>query len=436
MRENLDISESFRATTTTHRFGGFRLDAADRRLWSGSERVQLTPKQFDLLLYLVENAGRTARKDELLDAVWADIYIEETTLARNVSWLRQKLAEYDDSQPFIETVPKLGYRFAADVTRTEPGENVLIIEEQIIQHIRGEETISVDEVFSETAASRFEPDRNAVGAAPQIASARRSLVTPRILIAVIVIGALAVVGYVAFKYNSNTAGGSGGSNAASDKPLGVAPVSADSALRIGSVIHLKSQVSDDAGYLDVWGEIKRKPEFKNIPTQIKFVSTHPNPNRDNGSGSWKIVSARGKKDGEGLVYGDGIHLQSMFPNGGYLDNCGWVVDMPILKAFVNSQKFAVSTTGTKDRDRGTGTWTVGSNTEYDGSPVREGQSITLENGFPVGGFLNAQGFVVDIPAFNDYDGAHLVFIRVATTARRPDSGNWTISASSTPPISY
>lgn len=85
----------------------------------------------------------------MLDAVWADIYIEETTLARNVSWLRQKLAEYDDSQPFIETVPKLGYRFTAEVTR--PNANLLIIEEETLQYTRGEETIT----FDETAAAIF-----------------------------------------------------------------------------------------------------------------------------------------------------------------------------------------------------------------------------------------------------------------------------------------
>jgi DNA-binding winged helix-turn-helix (wHTH) protein len=70
----------------------------------------------------------------LLDAVWADIYIEETTLARNVSLLRQKLVEYDGNQSFIETVPKLGYRFNTGVTL--PDENLLIIEEQTIQYVR------------------------------------------------------------------------------------------------------------------------------------------------------------------------------------------------------------------------------------------------------------------------------------------------------------
>lgn len=119
----------------------------------------------------------------------------------------------------------------------------------------------------------------------------------------------------------------------------------------------------------------------------------------------------------------------MFPDGGFLDNCGWIVDMGIFKAFINYEKFAVFTTTDKNRDRGTGTWTVGSNTEYHKNPVHEGHSITLENGFPGGGYLNAQGFVVDIPAYNDYDGTHLVFIRASTPNPRPPAGNWIISNS-------
>ncbi len=114
-------------------------------MWREDAPVQLTPKQFDLLFYFVENSGRAAKKSELLDAVWADTYIEETTLARNVSWLRKKLGECTNGESFIETVPKLGYRFTAEVTQPEDNENLLIIEEQIIQHFRGEETITFDD---------------------------------------------------------------------------------------------------------------------------------------------------------------------------------------------------------------------------------------------------------------------------------------------------
>jgi len=90
-----------------------------------------------------------ARKSELLDAVWADIYVEETTLARNVSWLRKKLGECADGESLIETVSKLGYRFTAEVTRSAGDENALIVEEQTVHYIRGEETTEFDDAFAE-----------------------------------------------------------------------------------------------------------------------------------------------------------------------------------------------------------------------------------------------------------------------------------------------
>ncbi len=86
-------SDKLQQTRGFYHFGAFLLDAAERRLWCESELVSLTPKEFDLLFYLVEHAGRVAKKNELLDAVWTDTYVEETTLARNVSWLRRKLAD-------------------------------------------------------------------------------------------------------------------------------------------------------------------------------------------------------------------------------------------------------------------------------------------------------------------------------------------------------
>jgi DNA-binding winged helix-turn-helix (wHTH) protein len=112
-------------------FSGFRIEVAERRLWHADEPVLLTPKQFDLLTYFVENAGQVAKKSELLEAVWADTYVEEATLARNVSWLRSKLEEHTGGKPLIETVPKLGYRFTAEVTHVADDNKATIRLEQM-----------------------------------------------------------------------------------------------------------------------------------------------------------------------------------------------------------------------------------------------------------------------------------------------------------------
>ncbi len=129
------------------------------------------------------------------------------------------------------------------------------------------------------------------------------------------------------------------------------------------------------------------------------------------------------------MYGDKIHLRNLHPDAGYLDNCGWIKDMPVYKDFVKVEKFAVFTAYSEDRDNGTGMWIVSSDTKFDGSPVLGEDGIALENGFSGGGFLETAGRVSDIPAFNDYDGSLLVFIHESSTSRRPNSGVWIISGS-------
>ena len=134
-------------------FSSFRLDVKKRRLMRGDEIVSLTPKEFAVLFYLIENAGRVVEKDELLDAVWENTFVEEGTLTRNISWLRKKLAENSESdEKFIETVPKRGYRFLPEVTESieslpqvvENGENTFIFEEQIVRQIQIEEIIETN----------------------------------------------------------------------------------------------------------------------------------------------------------------------------------------------------------------------------------------------------------------------------------------------------
>jgi len=96
-------------------FGEFRLDATQRALFCHRQFVSLTPKCVETLLFLVERHGQIVEKKELMDAVWPDTFVEESSLARNISVLRKTLSGGDDGQTFIETVPKRGYRFAATV---------------------------------------------------------------------------------------------------------------------------------------------------------------------------------------------------------------------------------------------------------------------------------------------------------------------------------
>src|SRR5215472_2246887 len=94
-----------------YEFGPFRLDPAERALVRGGQPVALTPKVFDTLVLLVENAGRLITKDEFMKQVWADAFVEDGTLAQSISQLRKALGDLD----VIETVPKQGYRFLGSV---------------------------------------------------------------------------------------------------------------------------------------------------------------------------------------------------------------------------------------------------------------------------------------------------------------------------------
>ena len=96
-----------------YEFGPFRLDPAERRLLRDERPVPLTPKCFDLLVILVENSGHLIGKEELIERLWPNQIVEEANLSFNISTLRKALGQGPNGEPFIETVPKKGFRFVA-----------------------------------------------------------------------------------------------------------------------------------------------------------------------------------------------------------------------------------------------------------------------------------------------------------------------------------
>ena len=413
-------------------FDGFRLDRTERRLWFADEPISLKPKQFDLLFYFVRNAGRVATKSELLDAIWADTFVEETTLARNVSWLRNALGKYADNQSIIETVPKLGYRFTPRVTISETDEDTITVEKQTVQYIRGEEIITIDDAFAkrngeEEKGRRGEKELSKTSPSPRLPFSRSPL-----LLAAIALVALAGSGFLYWNQKKSVAPPA---ESSADAAFNRSAVEGRTQIKIGSIVHLQNRYPNDGSYLDAWGTVWSKPEFAQVPTEMMFVSTHDNPNRDNGSGSWEIVSASGKSDGEPLEVGDRIHLKNMYPNAGFLDACGWTEHLRVFDKF-SDQTGAVFTTKSPNRDNGTGVWIVRSATGADGTRILEGDSIAIESSYfindagenRVSGFLNVTGKVKDIPSFSDYDGASLVFTRNISYVQ-PVLDIWTITIS-------
>jgi DNA-binding winged helix-turn-helix (wHTH) protein/tetratricopeptide (TPR) repeat protein len=100
-----------------YRFGGFELDPAERRLLGEGKPIALTPKVFDTLVLLVERAGHVISKDELLKTLWPRGYIDESNLTKHIWLIRRALGNGEHDSDFVETVPRVGYRFVAPVTR-------------------------------------------------------------------------------------------------------------------------------------------------------------------------------------------------------------------------------------------------------------------------------------------------------------------------------
>lgn len=105
----------------TYEFGPFRLDGASRVLLRDNRLVPLPPKVLDTLLLLVRNHGKLVSKDEMLRSVWPDTYVDQSSLMHNISVLRKVLGNDPDGKPYIETVPRRGYRFTA-IVRTAANE--------------------------------------------------------------------------------------------------------------------------------------------------------------------------------------------------------------------------------------------------------------------------------------------------------------------------
>ena len=127
-------------------FDSFRVDVAERQLWRDGKSVFLTPKVFDMLLVLLENRGKTVEKDELIKKVWADTYVEEGSLNRNISTLRKALGDNSHEQKFIKTLPKRGYQFTAQV-------------EEIVEEIPSVSKKNINQLFP-AQTEVFSPAKN------------------------------------------------------------------------------------------------------------------------------------------------------------------------------------------------------------------------------------------------------------------------------------
>lgn len=125
-----------------YEFADFRFDAEKRVLWRSGEIVSLTPKSAEVLLLLVESGGNLLERDELLQKVWQDTFVEEGNLNNAISTLRKTLG----GNGIIQTVPRRGYRFTSDVREVfdKNGETDFVIEKLTLSQTLIEEREEVE----------------------------------------------------------------------------------------------------------------------------------------------------------------------------------------------------------------------------------------------------------------------------------------------------
>ncbi len=110
-----------------YEFGEFRLDASRRLVSRGDEPVRVTSKALETLLVLVRNRARVVTKDELMQILWPDTFVEEVNLAQNISALRKALGEAPGENRYIATIPGKGYQFVCEV-RASGGDGEVVVE--------------------------------------------------------------------------------------------------------------------------------------------------------------------------------------------------------------------------------------------------------------------------------------------------------------------
>jgi DNA-binding winged helix-turn-helix (wHTH) protein/TolB-like protein len=185
-----------------YQFGPFVLNSADRALLREGQPVALRPKAFDLLLILVARPNKLVRKEELMDALWPGVAVEENNLDKTISTLRRALAGGGNGVSYIETVPKHGYRFVPDGKIAngngtepervfEPENRESLVVEEVLEH-GPQAGVGAAELIENGAeahlVSRSVTDKDALKATATIArDATRLLSRRNVIIAAVVL---------------------------------------------------------------------------------------------------------------------------------------------------------------------------------------------------------------------------------------------------------
>ena len=155
-----------------YRFGEYELKVRTRTVSYRGSAVPFEPKTFEVLLYLVANAGRVVTKEELLKEVWPDSFVEESNLTQHVFRLRKALRPQEGDEPYIVTVPGQGYQFSAHVqsppllATITPG-MLEAQEEIVVQRILERRIVVTEEIVQQPPAQPVPPSGSQVAIIPR-----------------------------------------------------------------------------------------------------------------------------------------------------------------------------------------------------------------------------------------------------------------------------
>jgi DNA-binding winged helix-turn-helix (wHTH) protein len=166
-----------RRSPTAVRFGPFLLDSRTWSVMREAETLDLSPRLVQILAYLIDRAGATVTKDELLDRFWPDVNVTENTLARAIADIRKALADDPASPRFVQTLARRGYRFIGEASHDVPQR--LSLEGVFHDWVKGRLALeSLDEARLPEAQAAFE---HAVAELPGYAPARAGLANAYLL---------------------------------------------------------------------------------------------------------------------------------------------------------------------------------------------------------------------------------------------------------------
>lgn len=98
-----------------YRFDDIVVDCENFRVQRNGHEIALTPRAFDVLVFLLQNGGRVVEKQELFDGVWKEAFVSDNALTKIIKEIRHALEDHADNPRYIETVPKRGYRFIGEI---------------------------------------------------------------------------------------------------------------------------------------------------------------------------------------------------------------------------------------------------------------------------------------------------------------------------------